>query len=114
MNENEDEPSSSSIEPSAPAAPSSLEEDHDMKLIQFQDITHLDDLDECRAILESTGWDLDVAVQSYFSGSQVLTPEIPIEASANTRPPIGFSFEPSMSSFTGGITGTGRALKTRT
>ena len=47
--------------------------DHDQILAYFQELTHLDDIDQCQAILESTSWNLDQAVQSYYSGG---APEI--------------------------------------
>lgn len=40
---------------------------NDQKLAHFQEVTHLDDFDQCQAILESTNWDLDQAIQSYFA-----------------------------------------------
>lgn len=40
---------------------------NDQKLAHFQEVTHLDDFDQCQAILESTNWDLDQAIQSYFT-----------------------------------------------
>lgn len=51
-------------------------DDKDQKLAQFQDITHLDDFEQCQAILESTNWDIDQAVQSYFSSSTRASDEI--------------------------------------
>jgi hypothetical protein len=71
MNEekNESEPSSKANEEKETI------NNNDLLLIHFQDITHLDDLDECRAILESTNWNLDLAVQSYFNGDTHLDQE---------------------------------------
>lgn len=40
---------------------------NDQKLAHFQEVTHLDDFEQCQAILESTNWDLDQAIQSYFT-----------------------------------------------
>lgn len=40
---------------------------NDQKLAHFQELTHLDDFEQCQAILESTNWDLDQAIQSYFT-----------------------------------------------
>ena len=50
------------------AAPSAAEiGDHDQILAYFQELTHLDDIEQCQAILESTDWDLDQAVQSFYN-----------------------------------------------
>ncbi|RMZ93019.1 FAS-associated factor 1 [Brachionus plicatilis] len=53
-------------------------EDKDQKLALFQEITHLDDFEQCQAILESTNWDIDQAVQSFFSGSGLTRAESPV------------------------------------
>ena len=53
-------------------------DEKDQKLAMFQDITHLDDFEQCQAILESTNWDIDQAVQSYFSASTETPNEIPV------------------------------------
>ena len=50
-----------------------LSNDHDQILAYFQELTHLDDIEQCQALLESTSWNLDQAVQSYYSGG---APEI--------------------------------------
>ena len=42
--------------------------DKDRMLAEYQEITHVEDIEQCQAILESTGWNLDMAVQSFFSG----------------------------------------------
>lgn len=44
-------------------------DDKDQKLALFQEITHLDDFDQCSAILESTNWDVDQAIQAFFGGT---------------------------------------------
>jgi hypothetical protein len=41
--------------------------ERDQTLAYFQELTHLDDIEQCQAILESTNWDLDQAVQSFYN-----------------------------------------------
>ena len=42
--------------------------DRDEMLAYFQELTSIEDIDQCQALLESTNWDLDQAVQSFYNG----------------------------------------------
>ena len=42
--------------------------DRDQMLAYFQELTSIEDIDQCQALLESTNWDLDQAVQSFYNG----------------------------------------------
>ncbi len=81
--------------------------DHDQVLAHFQEITDFYDVDQCLAILESTQWNLDQAIQSFFSGAAtndhmdediVHISDLDVQPSAPTQthplpsaPHIGFS-----------------------
>lgn len=66
------------------------EQSNDQKLAHFQELTHLDDFEQCQAILESTGWNLDQAIQSYFSSNLNATDDdaIPVEVELPQPPPL--------------------------
>lgn len=59
--------------------------ENDIKLIQFQEITQENDLDECKVFLESTGWDLNLAVQSYFNRDIIIEQDIEPPTSNNVE-----------------------------
>ncbi len=46
-----------------------LADDHDQIMAHFQEVTDFYDMEQCQAILESTQWNLDQAIQSFFSGA---------------------------------------------
>lgn len=41
---------------------------HDQVMAHFQEITNFYDMEQCLAILESTQWNLDQAIQSFYNG----------------------------------------------
>ena len=45
--------------------------DHDQVMAHFQEITNFYDMEQCIAILESTQWNLDQAIQSFFNGGGI-------------------------------------------
>jgi hypothetical protein len=45
----------------------------DQILAYFQEITNLDDIEQCQAILESVDWNLDSAIQAFYSGEPLIT-----------------------------------------
>ena len=59
------------------------ETDKDQLMTHFQEITNFYDMEQCQAILESTNWNLDQAVQSFFNGDTVVQnlEEEPIDSS---------------------------------
>jgi hypothetical protein len=59
----------------------------DQKLAHFQEVTHLDDFEQCQAILESTNWDLDQAIQSYYSSQMSHDDDIDVVGAPLAPPP---------------------------
>ena len=50
--------------------------DKDQLIAYFQDLTSIDDVGQCLALLESANWNLDEAVQSYFAQNEILHEDI--------------------------------------
>ena len=44
----------------------------DQIFAHFHEITHIEDFEQCQAILESTNWNLDQALQSFFNGDVII------------------------------------------
>lgn len=69
---------------------------HDQVMAHFQEITNFYDMEQCLAILESTQWNLDQAIQSFYNGGGLTeqmeedivhidnAPPVISDASANT------------------------------
>ena len=51
--------------------PPTYTEDHDQVMAHFQEITNFYDMEQCLAILESTQWNLDQAIQSFYNGGGI-------------------------------------------
>lgn len=51
-----------------------LSADQNEKLAYFQEITHIESLDECRQILEAFEWNMESAVQNTFNDMAPVTP----------------------------------------
>ena len=67
------------------------ETNRDQMMSHFQEITNLYDIEQCQAILESTNWNLDQALQSFFNGDtevQHLDQET-VDDTMPSAPPIG-------------------------
>ena len=72
-------------------ADSELSAEQQTKLAHFQEITHVDSLDECRQILEVFEWNLESALQSTFGDSNPITTTTTGSSSrsnANTTNPL--------------------------
>lgn len=65
MNEEQDNTTTPNLETNTSA------ESHDEVMAHFQEITNFYDMEQCQAILESTNWNLDQAIQSFFNGGGV-------------------------------------------
>lgn len=69
MNENQDD--ILEIPNDADARSTAENKDHDQIIAHFQEITNFYEMEQCQAILESTQWNLDQAIQSFFNGGGI-------------------------------------------
>ena len=66
------------------------DEGHDAMLAQFQDVTGLEDASRASFYLESAGWNLEIALGSFYEGNEEVAPtENPDEVTPSRGPPSG-------------------------
>lgn len=67
------------------------------KLVIFQDITHIDSIDECKQILEAFQWNIEVAVQNTFNEQPGTSSTQQNPTTSNTQPSTSISSSSSSS-----------------